>query len=187
MAGKRLIAYIIDMIVLFGLGFLLTFILPSNPSDVKLANLNEQFLEGKINKDEYYREYMPTVHQIDKDNVVFNALTTSFIVGLFVIIPYVTNGQTIGLKVMKLKITSNKDNGLEQYIGRSVFVNGLGYSLLMLILLYIASDNVYFYLATFLAFFQIIVVIMNGFMILYKKDGVGIADKITNTRIEEIK
>ena len=55
----------------------------------------------------------------------------------------------------------------------------------MFLILFLTTNKIYFILINLLGIFQISVVIINGFMVLYKKE--GIADKLTKTRIEEIK
>ena len=79
------------------------------------------------------------------------------------------------------------DIELEDYVGRAVIINGLGYMFFMFIILYLTNDNIYFILINLLGFFQILVVIINCFMVLYNKNKCGIADSFTKTRIEEIK
>ena len=85
----------------------------------------------------------------------------------------------IGLKISK------KDLTIKDLSGRATILYGLGYLLFMFLILFLTTNKIYFILINLLGIFQISVVIINGFMVLYKKE--GIADKLTKTRIEEIK
>lgn len=183
---RRLLSYLIDMGILLLIMILLKSIWWQNPYEIELANKNEQYLSEMITKEEYKISYTTLLHQIDKQDIGFN-ITTTVILGIwFIIIPHLNKGQTIGQKIMKVK-TVGDPLTLEQLVGRCVVINGLGYLLFMFIILYFTNDNIYQILINIFAFFQIIVVITHGFMVLYKKDYLGLADVITKTRIEEIK
>lgn len=183
-AGRRMLAYIIDMVLIFFIVSLVKLALPVNQYEIEMNNLNENYLEQKIEIDEYFDEAIIITHNIDKSNLVINIINTFLIIIFFIIIPFITKGQTIGQKIFKIKIVKN-DIKLEDYVGRAVVINGLGYMLLMLIILYLTDDNVYFVLINLLGFFQILVVIINAFMVLYSKNKLGIADKFTNTKIKK--
>ena len=113
-----------------------------------------------------------------------NIIGTLLIIVSFVIIPIINNNQTLGQKL--LKISKNKPLRIDDLVGRAVIVNGLGYMIFMFIILYLTSDNIYFVLINILGFFQILMIIINSFMVIYSKEKRGIADYFTNTRIEEI-
>ena len=113
-----------------------------------------------------------------------NIVGTLLIIVSFVIIPIINNNQTLGQKL--LKINKNKPLRIDDLVGRAVIVNGLGYMIFMFIILYLTSDNIYFVLINILGFFQILMIIINSFMVIYSKEKRGIADYFTNTRIEEI-
>jgi len=183
---KRLLSYIIDMGILLLIVLALKSVWPVNSYEIELSNKNEQYLNEMITKEEYKTSYTTLLHQIDKQDIGFNILTTCILSIWFIIIPYLTKGQTVGQKIMKIKTVADPLT-LEQLVGRCVVINGLGYLLFMFIILYLTNDNMYQILINIFAFFQIIVVITHGFMVLYKKDYLGFADTITKTRIEEIK
>lgn len=183
---KRLLSYIIDMGILLLVVILLKSIWPINPYEKELTNINQQHLDQMITEEDYHQSCVYLMHQIDKQDVAFNAVTTLILIVWFIIIPHLNNGQTVGQMIMKLK-TVGDPLTFEQLVGRCVVINGLGYLLLMFIILYLTSDNLYHILINFFAFFQIIVVTIHGFMVLYKKDYFGLADNLTKTRIEEIK
>ena len=185
-AFKRFFAYLIDMLIIFIIICLIKQFLPVNKYEIELNNLNEVYFEQKIEINEYFNEVQTITHNIDKTNLGINIINTILIVVSFVIIPFISKGQTIGQKLLKIKIVKD-DIKLEDYVGRAVIINGLGYMFFMFIILYLTNDNIYFILINLLGFFQILVVIINAFMVLYNKNKCGIADKFTNTRIEEIK
>ena len=185
-AFKRFFAYLIDMLIIFIIICLIKQFLPVNKYEIELNNLNEVYFEQKIEINEYFNEVQTITHNIDKTNLGINIINTILIVVSFVIIPFISKGQTIGQKLLKIKIAKD-DIKLEDYVGRAVIINGLGYMFFMFIILYLTNDSIYFILINLLGFFQILVVIINCFMVLYNKNKCGIADSFTKTRIEEIK
>lgn len=188
LAIKRFLAYLIDMLIVFVFVFFINMMLP-NEYDNKISNLNQQLNENKVDTETYFISYKHLLHEHDKQDLILNISTTILLISFFVLVPYYFKGQTIGQKILKIKLVPNDDDKfmLDDLIGRSVINNGLGYMIFMFIILYITSDNVYFILINLLAFLQFIVVIISAFMVSYSYEHLSIADKFTNTRIEEIK
>ena len=182
--SKRFLSYLLDMFIIFVILFFIKQLLPVNNYEIELNNLNELYVEKKIDSAIYLNQFKTITHNIDKQNFGINLFGAFLIIISFIIIPFLTKGQTIGQKLFKIKI-KKKNLDIKDLCGRAVIINGLGYLLFMFIILFIATNQIYFILINLLGFFQILVVIINAFMVLYCKE--GIADKFTNTRIEEIK
>ena len=182
--SKRILSYLLDMFIIFMILYLVKQIMPINNYELELNNLNELYIEKKIDSNIYLNQFVSITHNIDKNNFGINLLGSILIIISFIIIPFLMNGQTIGQKIFKLKITK-KNLSIKDLSGRAVIINGLGYLMFMFIILFIATNKIYFVLINLLGFLQILIVVINVFMVLYCKE--GIADKITNTRIEEIK
>lgn len=185
LSTKRLFAYIIDMFIVLFLTLLVNLFIGPNKYEEELKVVNEQYALKEISFVDYKNEYMTLTHSIDKENITINIFTTILITISFVIVPYFNKGQTLGSKFLKIKIEKENLRLIDLFI-RAIIVNGLGYMLIMFILLFLNND-IYFVLINFLAFCQILVVIINVFMILYKKEHISLADVLTNSRIEEIK
>ena len=189
LAFKRFFSWIIDMLIIGLILFIINPLFVVNKYEIEFNNLNEQYMMDKLNTGEYLNDFVNISQDIDKGNLGKNIITTILLVISFIIIPYLNKGQTLGQKILKIKIVKNdnKELQIEDLVGRSVIINGLGYMLFMLIILYLVNETTYFILISLLGFFQIIVVILNVFMVLYKKEHCGIADNFTKTRIEESK
>ncbi|MEG2322597.1 MAG: RDD family protein [Bacilli bacterium] len=187
LSTKRLLAYIIDTVLILIIIMSLKSLLPQNKYEHELGNLNENYIENKIEFNEYKVNYINIIHNIDKSQIGINILLTILLIISFVIIPLLNKGQTLGCKLMKIRITSSNKLNMDDLIKRSIIMNGTGYMFLMFIILFFVSSNIYFILINIFAFLQIIVVIVSGFMVLYSKQHQGIADILTKTRIEEIK
>lgn len=182
--SKRLISYLIDIFIIFLVLIIIKGILPVNIHEIELNNLNELYIENKIDFNLYFNQFISITHNIDKSNIGFNLFGCLLIIIFCIVIPFLNKGQTLGQKICKLKI-SKKDLTIKDLSGRATILYGLGYLLFMFLILFLTTNKIYFILINLLGIFQISVVIINGFMVLYKKE--GIADKLTKTRIEEIK
>ena len=180
---KRLLAYLIDSLIIFMILFLLNLMFKNNN---ELINIIEMYFDGQISFNEYFEQYKMIIHAIDKSDIIINIVNIILIIIMFVVIPYFNNHQTIGQKIMKIKFFKENNIKLEDLINRAVIINGLGYMLFMVIILYLTGDNLYFILINLFGFFQILVAIISAFMVLYRKDGLAIQDLLTNTKVKEI-
>jgi len=178
---KRILSYIIDITIIFIIMCIINNLFSNN---LELNILNEEYFEKIITFNEYIENYKIVIHQIDKQNIIINIMSIILTIISFVVIPFLCNGQTLGMKLFKIKI--NKPL-LNKILIRSLIINGLGYMTFMLIILYLVNDNLYFILMNLLSFLQIIVVIISVFMVLYRKDQRGLHDILSKTEIEELK
>jgi uncharacterized RDD family membrane protein YckC len=189
---KRLKAYLIDISILAIILFTISLILP-NQGMVRLSNyfseLNELFIKGDITFLTYLKEYSLVVHKIDLSNVTLSIINSFFIIVYFVLYPFYKNGQTIGQKFMSIKIISENNNrpSVQSLMIRNLIINGLGYMIISLSLLYLIPKIFYFLVISILGIIQLMIVIRCCFMIIYKEDKKGLQDVISKTYfIEEV-
>jgi uncharacterized RDD family membrane protein YckC len=132
---RRFSAYVID-IILLGTIITMSLMLFSNNNaqnidklNNEVTTINEQLLANKISLSAFAYRYADITNQIDKMKVIDNILNTLYIILLFIYIPYLLKGQTLGMKLLKLKVV--KDNGetpsLNDYLIRSILIYSLGY------------------------------------------------------------
>ena len=89
---------------------------------------------------------------------------------------------------MGIKIKPKKEKlTLTALIIRNIIVNGLGYTLLSIILLFIFPSNLYFIILSILGIIQFLLVITSCFMIIYRKDLRGLEDIFSQTNVVSIK
>lgn len=186
---RRFGAYMIDMLVFVLVIFLCNALIQDSP---KVATLNLQMnaihelaLDHQISIHSYFSEYANLTHALDKEKVMISVINCMFIMIYFVFIPYFFEGKTLGKKLMGLKIV-RKDGELlmlNDLLIRNLIINGLGFMLLSLSILYLAPSMIYFLISTFLGIFQIILVIASAFMIIYRKDKRGVHDIFSDTLV----
>lgn len=185
---KRVIAYIIDFIFIAAILMILSYFIPRSTNfdflNSDMNTLTEQAMNNEITFEAYLREYSNYLSEVDKENVLYNSISFIILVIYYVIIPIFT-GCTLGKYIMKLKI-KQKDNKklsiLNTFI-RSIIDIGLVISLITVFLVQIVSAKTYFMVLIILFFIQIILVIISGFMILYRKDKRSLSDILSETNI----
>ena len=191
---KRLLAYLIDLFV-FGFLVLLVisiFKLDDNKLLVNLSNelenLNQAFLDGNISFSNYINEYSKINYLIDKNEVLVNIVNVVLLMVLYVFIPFFNKGQTIGKKIVKIRIvkTNNKELDLNTLIVRALLINFIGHMLVSLGMVFILKDTGYYMISLILTIFEVLLVIISTFMILYKSEKRGVHDYITSTQVIDV-
>ena len=191
---KRLLAYLIDLFV-FGFLVLLVisiFKLDDNKLLVNLSNelenLNQAFLDGNISFSNYINEYSKINYLIDKNEVLVNIVNVVLLMVLYVFIPFFSKGQTIGKKIVKIRIvkTNNKELDLNTLIVRALLINFIGHMLVSLGMVFILKDTGYYMISLILTIFEVLLVIISTFMILYKSEKRGVHDYITSTQVIDV-
>ena len=182
---RRALAYIIDFTILGVLVSLTLLFTKVDTSSVEyeMSNLAELLLTENINISTYIKNYGKLFYKYDIIQFITNLINF-----LYIIIPGFTRGQTIGKKIMKIRIV-NDDNtcvSIINLIKRALLIDFLGYLLITLIIINFISGFPYFIIATILGILQFSLVIVSSFMILYNKKQKGIHDILTKTKIRVI-
>lgn len=190
---KRLGAYFIDILILLAVFALMAIILPENQNlmalNSEMSQIYEQALEGQLTFGKYFIRFTDVLKDIDQELVLYNIINSFFILIYFVILPYFQNGQTIGKKLFKIKIErqDNEKLMLNELLIRSFCIHGLIYMLVSLVNVFVLPPIAYFIVTSIFGFFQILLVIVSVFMIIYRKDKRGLQDIFSKTRVVDLK
>ena len=193
--GKRFASYIIDFIIVTVLLNLVSFVIPESKNLKNLNNeyneLTTEYVEKSEHTEEDVEEYMnavaPITYQIDRENFLFSIAGIVVYILYFVIFQYKNNGQTLGKKIMGIKVT--KEDGeisINDFIFRSFIVNSVLFNMIILILLFTTKDATYISLVGILGIIQFVVVIVSAGMIIFRKDKKALQDVVTNTKVVEV-
>lgn len=181
MKKKRFLALMLDIIILLII-FELISLCFTNPYSMDLTILNEKFINNEIGFSNYLYNYININYEAN--NIYFNIIQIIIMCLYFILIPYINKGSTIGKMIFKIKVY--KPNlKITDLIIRSFIINGIGYLLIMTILMVLKNKLLYFTIENILGIMQIIVVIISSFMVLYKKDNLGLHDILTKTVVKE--
>ncbi len=185
---KRFIAYLIDFVFVMSIMMIINYFLIKIDNTFIMNNINditEKYLENRISFSKYFEQYSIYLNELDKRNIIFNLINFLLIFLYFVILPIVTNGKTLGKSILKIKI-KRKDNKKLNIINtmiRSIITVGLLYMLVSFITLYLVDSKIYFLILIILGFIQILLVIISGFMILYRHDKRGLQDILSKSNV----
>lgn len=188
MKKKRILAYLVDILIVMAFLAFINMIMPNNINEQNLVLLNESYINKHISFSEYYNQYIVITHNIAKSEIGFNILNLVIMIIYFVMIPFLNKGATIGKNIFKIKVRHQNNENLElnDLVGRSVLIDGIGYLLFLIVLVNVLPPKGYFWFENILGIIQILVVITSGFMVLYRKDQLGLQDILTNTLVEEM-
>ena len=183
--GQRLCAYFIDFIIISILLILVTY-------SMDFSKRNEIYDE-MLN---YYSEYNPTdleqteklldlQYQYSKESIPTTAISLVITFGYFIIFQYLNNGQSIGKKLLKIKIVG-KDNSkvnIIQVFIRSIFIYQIFLSIIDLIIIYTLNKTNYLSVYGILTWINSIFIIISALFILYRKDKRGLHDIMAKTYV----
>ena len=115
---------------------------------------------------------------------MISLITIALNILYFVVYQLYNKGQTIGKKLMKIKIISTDGElFMNQMIFRAFIANFILVDLISFLFMLTKSKELYFYGTGIFQFIQYIIVIVSVFMIMFRKDGCSIHDKLVHTKV----
>jgi uncharacterized RDD family membrane protein YckC len=185
---SRLLSYILDMIIIL----LISTLVSSSISTKKLEKLETKlqdtvisYTEGNITIEEYMTATNDLTYQIQKNSLPSNTVYVVISIGYFIIFAYLNKGQTLGKKILKLKVTDNKEASptLMQMIIRTLIINQILPNTLLIILILLLSKNNFINVYTAITIITYIFIVVSAIMILYRNDKLGLHDIISKTKV----
>ena len=189
----RLVAFIIDSILVFLLSLGVAFVLPANEKHDKyvkeLEQLQVDHLEIKVLDDEYAEKLKDLVYDVDYTGALVTFTQVIVFIGYFVVFQHKNNGQTIGKKIMKLKVvsTNSKELSLGQVAIRAGICDSIIINFLLVACVLLVGRNNYYYASFGLQLLNYGIIIIALFMILFRKDGKGLHDVLAKTKVVSTK
>ena len=189
---KRICAYLIDMFILFvfiGIGAMLTNVTENEKAlRLELSEMIEKAVMRETSITSYLFHLSEISQDIDREHVAVGFINLVFVFIYFVFIPYFMEGKTFGKALMKIRVVdeSGGEATIHSLVIRNVVLNGLLYLFLSLLFIYIVPGILYLLMISILGIIQLALVIFSVFMVLYRKDGVGLHERLSHTRVVEV-
>lgn len=189
---KRLGAFVFDTLILSVIFSIITIGFINNNSNInkEINNVLEQYENSEITIEEYTGKVINLNYELQKNNFASNILNVVLYIGYFIVFGYLNKGQTIGKKIMKIRVVNNSQESpsIWNMIVRSLFIYGISTLLFSVMFVNIFDIMTFTFGYLIVTYIEAFLMIIAFFMILYKKDGRGLHDIIARTKvIEEVK
>lgn len=183
---KRFCAYIIDIFILNMIISLVTINLNiNNKYNEEIIDLTSKYTNNEIAYNEMLEEYTKLTYQNHEDNYIYFSIECIITIGYFIVFQALNKGQTIGKKLLKIKVLNNDDSEvkLKGILLRSLFLyNTLSLSLTFLAIKYL-NEHIYSNIYTILTVLETLFMITTLMFIIYRKDKRGLHDIIAKTKV----
>ncbi len=184
--GSRLAAYIIDFFILTILVSVICSALPVKNNDInkEITEIANKMINNEIAPEEYYKEYKTLLYTNEKEGLVETGISLLLTFGYFIVFQYMNNGQTLGKKLLKIKVVDNetkKPTTIIRGLLRSIFIFNILSSSYSILLIKILSKNTFITGHMILTDVESIVALICIIFVLYRKDGRGLHDLVANT------
>ena len=171
---ERMVAYILDIfIVSLVFSLVVSGLSADTETSEKMTKLTENFVNGEVTQEKYIEEYNNLLYESQKNNVIANSCQVILFIGYFVVFQALNKGQTIGKKLLKIRVVDNETNNpvnMKQIILRSLFIYNVISMILSILLVYIIPKNNYFVGVSLITIIESIFIIITTIMVVYRKD-----------------
>lgn len=188
---QRFVAYCIDIIIV---SFVISIVaLPfyndkeMNKYEEKSNELVEKYTTNKISVEKFMLESANISYQMARSNGIISLATIIFEILYFVVYQLYNGGQTLGKKLMKIKIVSTKGElTMNQIMFRALIINSIMLELISFGFMLFSSKEVYFIGVGIFDIIQTIIIVVSALLIMYSKKSRGIHDLVTHTEVLKI-
>lgn len=186
---QRFAAFILDVFIVSMIASMLAYpfldldsIEKLNKSSVQVV---EDYVSQKIDINEYTSESISVSYEMARKQGLLSLITIFLNILYFVVFQIKNNGQTIGKKLLKIKVSSRDGDGLtmNQMIFRSLIINSVLVDMVSFCILLFTDEMTYFYGAGILSMIQFTIIAVSGFMVMFNEKRQGIHDLIAHTDV----
>ena len=186
---QRLAAFLLDVFIVSIIVSMLTYPFLDFDSIEKLTESSTQivddYISQKIDISEYTSESISVSYEMSKKQGILSLTTIFLNILYFVVFQVKNNGQTVGKKLLKIKVSSCDDEELtmNQMIFRSLIINSILIDMVSFCILLFSNKMIYFYSVGVLSMIQFIVIAVSGFMVMFSEKRQGIHDLVAHTDV----
>lgn len=187
--NRRFFAYIIDIFIVLVIANLITMFIPISEKTQdyykELQTTQKKMYDKEIDVKEYTDIVLEDNYNISKGTVLISLTSIIIYILYFVVYQVYNNGQTVGKKLMKIKVKSITDESLSinTMLFRALIIYGIAANIINLILILLLKKEPYLSISNTISIIQSLIVIISVFMILFSKQKRGIHDIITKTEV----
>ena len=189
---KRIIAFVIDIVIVSLVVSLLNY-LPIDPYKDKYQEKYKEYTEliqknTEEGSQEFKDEIIEVNYEVYKYRTYSSIISAGALILYFGVLQLVLDGQTLGKKIMKIRVVSNKDKKLNfwSYLIRIVVLNNIWLSLLNVGAVYVVSGVKFYYVTYVIGMISSLMYMLNLIMIMFRNDNRGLHDMIAGTKVVDM-
>lgn len=190
---KRIVAYIIDILIVTVVVSAISMIPRIDPYKKDYEKAYNEYLDivsdaQNENSVDYKDRIIELNYDIYKYRVVSNILSVISLVGYFGILQMVMNGQTVGKKVLKIKVVGNNGKKLNfgNYFLRTLILNNIFFTVINMIAVYILKGSNFYYFTYIVNMLQSTIYMILIIMMVLRKDNRGLHDLLAGTKVIDV-
>lgn len=190
---KRIVAYIIDILIVTVVVSAISMIPRIDPYKKDYEKAYNEYLDivsdaQNENSVDYKDKIIELNYDIYKYRVVSNIISVISLVGYFGILQMVMNGQTVGKKVLKIKVVSNNGKKLNfgNYFLRTLILNNIFFTVINMIAVYILKGSNFYYFTYIVNMLQSTIYMILIIMMVLRKDNRGLHDLLAGTKVIDV-
>lgn len=186
---QRFVAFILDIFIVSSIASLISYPFLDTKSINKLNNesneLIEKYTAKEIDMNTYAVEVKNIGYQLSQKQGVVSLVTLFLSVLYFIVYQYYNNGQTVGKKLMKIRVSSstNKEITMNSFIFRSLIINLILVDMISFAIVIFGNETAYFYGVAICGIIKYTLLLICGFMVMWSKSGMGLHDRIAHTTV----
>lgn len=192
---KRIGAYLIDMVIITLIGMAITKLSFINPKYDEYKETSEKYndmlmdyYDQKIETTDFNNKVRDISYDMNKSGAVFIGCDIVVLILYFGVFAFATHGETLGKKLMGLKIVSSKNKPLKiyNYIIRCIILNGVIMDVVTLIAINF-NRNTYYNIYSLGSNLNMLLEVAIFISIMFTASGRGLHDFIAQTQVIDVK
>ena len=189
MFSQRILAFLIDLVLISVMTSFITVFVPVNDTATKLYEeqnkVLEGYVEGTVSMEEYVNQMVDLSYDISKQTVIVSIVTIVISLLYYVVYPCYNNGQTLGKKLMKIKIKKidESDLSMNDLLIRGMVNNSILVNIINVIFVLFLSKNIFLSASSLASVIQYLVLIISLIMIAFTRNARGLHDLAAKTEV----
>ncbi len=189
MFSQRILAFLIDLVLISVITSFITVFVPVNDTATKLYEeqnkVLEGYVEGSVSMEEYVNQMVDLSYDISKQTVIVSIVTIVISLLYYVVYPCYNNGQTLGKKLMKIKIKKidESDLSMNDLLIRGMVNNSILVNIINVIFVLFLSKNIFLSASSLVSVIQYLVLIISLIMIAFTRNARGLHDLAAKTEV----
>ena len=185
---QRFFFFFFDMLIV---SFIVSLVTTPFVDTKKISKLEEKSIEvvqkfqnREVDTKIYLEEYANIYYKLARNSGIVSLITILFNVLYFIVYQIYAKGQTLGKKMLKIKVVSNDGElFMNQMIFRAFIANFILFDIINFGIMLFSPKSIYLYLTVFVEIIQWIIVIVSIIMVMNREDGCAVHDRLAHTMV----